>query len=186
MKRFPARLLALILLLAFALTAFSACGSGETETEKVVIRVKDYGEITVELLPQYAPITVANFKKLVGERFYDGSSFHRVINNFMIQGGKGKTQADMIKGEFKANGVDNALSHERGVISMARATPYDSASSQFFICHNTDTCRALDGKYAAFGRVLSGMEVVDAIAAVRTDVNDMPLYEVVIESIRFV
>lgn len=134
----------------------------------VLIDVKDYGKITLELDADKAPITVTNFINLVNDKFYDGITFHRIINGFMIQGGdptgtgysgSGKT----IKGEFSDNGVENDISHVRGVISMARSgNSYDSASSQFFIVHKNSTF--LDGKYAAFGYVTDGMDVVDKIA----------------------
>lgn len=135
------------------------------------------GKIELELYPEVAPITVANFEKLVKSGFYDGLTFHRVIAGFMIQGGcpngNGMGGADEnIKGEFSANGVKNDLKHERGVISMARSRHPDSASSQFFIMHAN--APHLDGQYAAFGRVVSGIEVVDEIAAIPTDWNDKP------------
>ena len=119
-----------------------------------------------ELDADAAPITVTNFMKLVQSGFYDGLTFHRIINGFMIQGGdplgNGTGGSDTkIKGEFKANGVENSIAHERGVLSMARSMAYDSASSQFFIMHQK--APHLDGQYAAFGKVLSGMDVVDAI-----------------------
>ena len=134
-------------------------------------------KIELELYPEVAPITVKNFEKLVGEGFYDGLVFHRVIPGFMIQGGdplgNGMGGSDEnIKGEFRANGVENNLKHERGVISMARAFNPNSASSQFFIMHSD--APHLDGQYAAFGRVISGIETVDEIAAVPTDYNDRP------------
>ena len=185
------RILALFLALLGAFL-FSACSSGNASDEDadiatlpnvVVIDVKDYGKITVELYPEIAPITVENFKLLVYEKFYDGSSFHRIIEGFMIQGGMGKSPVNPIKGEFVANGVTNDLIHERGVISMARSKRYDSATSQFFICQ--ERAAHLDGLYAAFGRVTEGMEVVDAIAAVPTGTGDAPLTPVVITSIRF-
>ena len=132
----------------------------------VEMDIADYGVIILELYPESAPITVANFVKLAKEGFYDGLTFHRIISGFMIQGGDPNGNgtggsAEKIKGEFTANGVDNPLKHTRGVISMARSSAYDSASSQFFIMHADAT--HLDGQYAAFGMVLSGMEVVDAI-----------------------
>ncbi len=132
----------------------------------VVIDVKDYGKIEVELDADTAPITVTNFVNLAKSKFYDGLTFHRIISGFMIQGGdplgNGTGGSDkQIKGEFAANNVENGISHVRGTISMARATPYDSASSQFFIMHQDYT--SLDGMYAAFGSVTSGMEVVDKI-----------------------
>ncbi len=148
--------------------------------------------ISLELYPDLAPITVANFVKLAKEGFYDGLVFHRVIENFMIQGG-GYTadleqkEADTIKGEFSANGVENNLKHERGVISMARtALSMDSASSQFFIMHETTS--SLDGQYAAFGRVTDGMDVVDKIAALETTsvggMDDVPVELPVISTIK--
>ena len=155
-----------------------------------MIDVKDYGTITVELYPDIAPITVANFKKLINEKFYDGLTFHRIISGFMIQGGdplgNGTGGSDEnIKGEFANNGVSNNLSHTRGVISMARSQDMNSASSQFFIVHQDSTY--LDGQYAAFGKVTEGIEVVDAIAA-NTTVQDgngtvLPADQPVINSI---
>jgi len=138
-------------------------------------------EIKLELYPEKAPTTVENFLKLAKEGFYDGLIFHRVIEGFMIQGGDptgtGTGGAkDKIKGEFLANGVANDLKHERGVISMARSRANDSASSQFFIVHRD--APHLDGSYAAFGRVVDGMDTVDEIAAVETDFGDRPLKEV--------
>ena len=133
----------------------------------VRIEMANGGVIELELYPETAPITVKNFEKLVSEGFYDGLIFHRVISGFMIQGGDptgtGYHGSDEnIKGEFLANGVMNKLSHTRGVISMARSQHPDSASSQFFICHEDATF--LDGNYAAFGKVTKGIEIVDEIA----------------------
>ncbi len=144
------------------------------ETVRVRIAVKDYGEIECDLYPDIAPLTVANFLSLVDSGFYDGLTFHRVISGFMIQGGDPKGNGTggsgtAVKGEFKANGVDNPLSHTRGVMSMARANDYNSASSQFFIMHADASY--LDGMYAAFGAVTKGMEVVDAICK-NTPVQD--------------
>lgn len=146
----------------------------------VRIEMENGGIIDIELYPEVAPITVKNFEKLVSEGFYDGIIFHRVIEGFMIQGGDplgmGYGGSDeKIKGEFLMNGVPNKLSHTRGVISMARSQDPDSASSQFFICHADATF--LDGQYAAFGKVVSGMDVVDAIAVVETDGRDKPYDE---------
>ena len=143
-------------------------------TVLVEIDVKDQGKILVELYPDAAPVTVENFLKLVDAKFYDGLTFHRIIDGFMVQGGcplgNGTGGADQdIKGEFAANGVDNPLKHVRGVISMARSALPDSASSQFFIMHQD--APHLDGNYAAFGKVLSGMEIVDALCA-NTPVQD--------------
>ena len=147
------------------------------------------GVIDIELYPDVAPITVANFEKLVKEGFYDGLIFHRVIAGFMIQGGDplgtGMGGAkEKIKGEFAINGVGNDLSHERGVISMARSQNPNSASSQFFICHAD--CSFLDGQYAAFGKVVSGMETVDEIASIPTDPYDRPRVRQMIKKITLV
>lgn len=132
----------------------------------VLMNIKDYGEIKLELDANIAPITVTNFIKLVNDGFYDGLTFHRVIDGFMIQGGDPDGDGtggskETIKGEFSSNGFTNNLSHERGVISMARSNDMDSASSQFFIMHEDNT--KLDGNYAAFGKVTSGIEVVDKV-----------------------
>ena len=151
------------------------------------ITMKDGGVIKLELYPKIAPESVKNFISLANSKFYDGLIFHRVISGFMIHGGCPKGNGTggpgyNIKGEFSANGVDNSLSHERGVISMARAMAYDSAGSQFFICHADS--QFLDGQYAAFGKVIEGMDVVDAIASVKTNSQDKPLQDQVIDSIR--
>ena len=127
------------------------------------IEIKDYGTVTVFLDGHAAPITVENFVKLARSGFYDGTTFHRIIKDFMAQGGAGDGSAARIKGEFKSNGVNNPLKHERGAISMARANDPNSANSQFFICQTTEKCTHLDGDYAVFGHVTEGMEVVDAI-----------------------
>ena len=155
----------------------------------ILIEMENGGKIKLELCPDKAPETCANFEKLVREGFYDGLIFHRVIRDFMIQGGdptgtgcggSGKN----IKGEFAINGVFNDLRHKRGVISMARSQAYNSASSQFFICHKDSTF--LDGQYAAFGKVVEGIEVVDEIADVPTDRMDRPFEDQVIKSITIV
>jgi len=138
-----------------------------TGKHNVKIEIEDYGDIEVELDADVAPITVTNFINLVNDKFYDGLTFHRIISGFMIQGGDPKGNGtggseNKIKGEFKSNGIENNISHKRGVISMARASySKDSASSQFFIVHKDSTF--LDGDYAAFGHVTKGMEVVDKI-----------------------
>ena len=155
----------------------------------VRIEMENGGIIDIELNPETAPITVKNFEKLVSEGFYDGLIFHRVIAGFMIQGGDptgtGYSGSDeTIKGEFLANGVMNKLSHTRGVISMARSQNPNSASSQFFICHEDATF--LDGNYAAFGKVVSGMEVVDEIASVKTDFRDRPVIDMQIKTITLI
>lgn len=152
----------------------------------VIIVVKNYGEMELELYADKAPITVDNFLKLVEKGFYNGLTFHRVIKGFMIQGGCPIGNGTggpgyQIKGEFLANGVNNPIKHTRGVISMARAMDPNSAGSQFFIMHQD--APHLDGQYAAFGKVISGLEVVDKIASTRTDFRDKPLSPVVIEKI---
>ncbi len=158
-------------------------------TEMIQIEMNDGGIIKVELDASNAPITVANFEKLVKEGFYDGLIFHRVIKGFMIQGGDPLGNgtggsSENIKGEFLANGVKNLISHRRGVISMARASNFNSASSQFFIMHQDGPF--LDGEYAAFGKVVEGMDVVDRIAGTATDRNDRPITEQKIKAITII
>ena len=212
------KIISLLLLLTLATMLFCACGKNipttlvnpyemdttEHKLYQVEITVKDYGVIALTLDQTIAPKTVKNFISLVEDGFYDGLTFHRIISGFMIQGGdpagNGSGGSDKeIKGEFAANGVNNPISHVRGVISMARMgenpyygitaeMAYHSATSQFFIMHETYT--GLDGQYAAFGWVTSGMEIVDAIC------NDTPVTDnngtvlaknqPVIESIRIV
>ena len=157
--------------------------------EKPVIEItmKSGGKIVIELDPEAAPITTANFLKLVDEEFYDGLTFHRIIPDFMIQGGDPDGTGagglnEKIKGEFSQNGWENPISHKRGVISMARTDDPNSASCQFFIT-NADS-EYLDGAYAAFGKVTSGMEVVDEISATPTGANNKPNTPVVIDTIR--
>ena len=158
-------------------------------TNTIQIEMSDGGKIIVELDEKSAPLTVKNFQKLVAQHFYDGLIFHRVISGFMIQGGDPQGTGmggskETVKGEFRANGVSNPISHERGVISMARSQFYNSASSQFFICHAD--AKFLDGQYAAFGKVVEGMDVVDRIASVPTNRADRPLVEQRISHIVFV
>lgn len=194
--------LLIVAMIALSCTFFSGCGensssssSSTTETKKstettvasedttvsipdnaitAVIDIKDYGIITVALFPDDAPITVQNFVKLAKDGFYDGLTFHRIINGFMIQGGDPLGNGtggsnENIKGEFSGNGVENKLSHTRGAISMARSQDNDSASSQFFIVQKDSTY--LDGQYAAFGYVTDGMDIVDEICQ-KTPVSD--------------
>ena len=154
---------------------------------KAIIEINKFGTIEVELDKETAPLTVDNFVKLADEGFYKGLTFHRVIKGFMIQGGCPKGNGTggpgyCIKGEFAANGFNNPISHKRGVISMARAMDPNSAGSQFFIMHKDG--EFLDSQYAAFGHVTKGIEVVDAVASVRTSPNDRPLETVVIKDIR--
>lgn len=146
----------------------------------VVFELENGKKIKAELYPDIAPITAANFEKLVKEGFYDGLIFHRVIPGFMIQGGcpEGTGMGgpkERIKGEFLANGVPNNLKHTRGVLSMARTADPNSAGSQFFIMHAD--APHLDGQYAAFGKVIEGMDAVDEIASTPTDYSDRPLKE---------
>lgn len=164
-------LLLTVAVLLFACT-FVSCGKKAQYVTLTVQYVdsegtEQTGDIVIQLRPDVAPITVENFESLVSSGFYDGLTFHRVYSGFMIQGGdpdgNGTGGSEKtIKGEFSANGVNNTLSHKRGVVSMARSSSYNSASSQFFICHADSTF--LDGNYAAFGEVVSGMDVVDGIA----------------------
>ena len=154
---------------------------------KAIIEVEQFGVIELELYKEVAPITVDNFAKLANKGFYNGLTFHRIIKGFMIQGGCPIGNGTggpgyQIKGEFLANGINNPLKHTRGVISMARAMDPNSAGSQFFIMHQD--APHLDGQYAAFGKVIKGIEVVDAIASVDTNYFDAPLNKVVIKSIK--
>lgn len=155
----------------------------------VKITMENGKTILLELYPDKAPITCENFEKLVKEGFYDGLIFHRVIEGFMIQGGcpNGNGMGGpgwQIKGEFSANGVPNDLKHTRGVISMARSMMPDSAGSQFFIMHQD--APHLDGQYAAFGKVVEGMDVVDEIATTPTDWNDKPRTPMVMKKVEIV
>ena len=192
MKKLLSVLLAFCLIMGSSLL-FSACGE-EKEPVKVILTVENYGEITLELYPEHAPITVDNFLSLVDDGFYDGLTFHRIYKGFMIQGGDpdGDGLSDPsipgIKGEFFSNGVANNLSHVRGVISMARTNLPNSAYSQFFICDANSTF--LDGNYAAFGYVVAGLETVDSIASVEVQYQGNeksdPIEDVVMEKVCFV
>ncbi len=152
----------------------------------IKIEMEDGGIIRAELYPEIAPITVDNFLSLAKKGFYDGLIFHRVIEGFMIQGGD-PTGTGMggpghtIKGEFKLNGIVNNIKHERGVLSMARSMMPDSAGSQFFIMHKN--APHLDGSYAAFGRVIDGIEVVDKVATTKTDYQDRPVSKQVMKKV---
>ncbi len=162
----------------------------DSATEYVRITVTNHGDIVLRLRADIAPVTVQNFQKLVSEKFYDGLTFHRVIPNFMIQGGDpngdGTGSTTAIKGEMTNNGFTNNLTHIRGVLSMARrGGNYDSGSCQFFIC-NADASH-LNGEYASFGYVVAGMETVDSISAVATSAsNNKPIESVVMEKVCFV
>lgn len=170
-----------VLILCTALVlplALTACSGGGEDVKYAEIKVRDYGSIIVKLDRSAAPITVDNFVKLAKEGFYDGLTFHRFVKDFVIQGGDPRgdgtgSSPDTIKGEFSENGVNNPIKHKRGTISMARSMSYNSASSQFFICVATSdgVSYSLDGKYAAFGEVVSGMEFVDRMMA---NVGDLP------------
>lgn len=202
--------LRLILMLIIPLFFVTACGTETTTKESdqkdvkeeyvmkevegatnlVKLTMESGDEMIIELYPEIAPITVNNFQWLVKQGFYEGITFHRVIEDFVIQAGDPTATGmggsdENIKGEFSANGVKNSLSHTRGVISMAR-NGYDmnSASSQFFICHQAQP--GLDGSYAAFGKVIEGLDTLDKIAKVETDSNDKPLKDQVIKSITFI
>ena len=189
-----------LLLVFTSLFCFAGCGEKEETSDvsypfeiietsdriNVDIEVENKGVIELELYPDIAPVTVSNFVYLAKKGFYDGLIFHRVIEGFMIQGGcpegTGMGGPDhRIKGEFASNGFENNLKHERGVISMARTQAPNSAGSQFFIMHQTSP--HLDGEYAAFGRVINGIEIVDSIAASKTDANDKPVENVVIKKV---
>lgn len=158
------------------------------ETNNVILELTDERKILLELYPDVAPITVKNFKKLVKEDFYDNIIFHRVVKDFVIQAGDGTSsgkKAQTIKGEFESNGVKNNLKHERGVLSMARTNvDKNSASSQFFIMLEENA--NLDGDYAAFGRVLKGLDTVDSIGKVMVDKSDKPLKDITIKRMEFV
>lgn len=209
-----------ILILAIAIGAYFATGGGETETtgtqnqavdsadiafdkepnvkgehDRVKFIMENGGEFVVELYPEYAPETVENFKNLVNDGFYDGLNFHRVVEGFMAQGGSlngdGTGGSDKaIKGEFVSNGfTQNTLSHQRGVISMARTDDPNSASSGFFICY--DDASFLDGNYAAFGKVIGGMETVDAFLNIERELNSLnevatPKTPIVIKSVSII
>lgn len=157
-------------------------------TDYVKISIKDFGELVVKLRPDLAPISAQNFKDLVARRYYDGLSFHRVMPDFMIQGGAGSEALTPIKGEFSANGVENPLLHVRGVLSMARTKVMDSATSQFFLMHADYP--SLNGNYAAFGYIVAGLETVDKVCEIPLGSNgseqSVPLVDVIIDSAVFV
>ena len=159
------------------------------ETVKFEIEMENGKMMSGELYPDVAPITVKNFISLIEKNFYDGLIFHRVIPGFMIQGGGLDAQmkekaCPSIKGEFRSNGVQNDLLHTRGVLSMARTMVKDSASSQFFIMH--DVAPHLDGEYAAFGKIIDGLDVFDEIASAQTNFQDCPKTPIVIKTMRLI
>ena len=194
------KIIAMLLCIVLMSCAFAGCAKEDsvTVTTDTGVEIVDgvvHGDIILELYRDKAPITVENFVKLANEKFYDGLTFHRIYEGFMVQGGDPEGTGmggspNKIKGEFSANGVANDLSHTRGVISMARnSASMDSASSQFFICHKDSVF--LDGQYAAFGKVIEGMEVVDALATVETTYGasgekSVPLVKQYIKEVRFV
>ena len=156
---------------------------------RCTIETRDFGTMVFTLYPEYAPLTVANFVKTARSGFYDGLCWCRIVKDYVIQGGSPDndimTDSDWhIKGEFTENGVNNPLKHTRGVISMARSMNPNSAGSQFFIMHKD--APHLDGQYAAFGKVVAGMDVVDKIAAVRTDWNDKPTTPVKMKTVELI
>ena len=210
-KSFIFKIFVVVLAMAMGICAFTACSGNEKDSEnerevelqdppsgehtkvkfEIEIAGKEAGSFVMELYPEYAPITVENFIGLVKEGFYNGLTFHRIAEGgygpFVAQGGdpkgNGTGGSTPIKGEFAANGVNNTLSHTRGVVSMARRPDsYDSGSCQFFICYNDSYISALDGQYAAFGKVIEGMEVVDSFLEVERDYNDKPVEDIVIAS----
>lgn len=183
MKRFSKITLFAVVCILFLL---SGCGNKDAKNPIVTIEMEDGGIIKMELYPDAAPNTVANFVSLVEQGFYDGTIFHRVIPGFMIQGGDPLGNGTggpgyTIKGEFNSNGFENDLKHERGVVSMARAMHPDSAGSQFFIM--VEKAPHLDGQYAAFGKVIEGMDVVDQIVSVDRDAEDKPLEKQVMKKV---
>ncbi len=193
---FSKRILLIAVALLCVLSLFSCKESNDIDSKEIInieIEIENHGVIALELYADIAPITVNNFVKLIEEDFYDGLTFHRIMNGFMMQGGDPEGTGlggsdEKIKGEFEANGIKNPIKHKRGVISMARAQSYNSASSQFFIMHKDN--EGLDGKYAAFGKVTSGMEIVDEICK-KTPVTDnngtvKPKDQPVIKEIRIV
>lgn len=162
------------ILVLFSLLILSGCSNNEEDIEKnplVTMEIEDYGTIKIELYPEYAPNTVANFVSLIESGFYDGLTFHRLVPGFVLQGGDPDGDGTggpgyTIDGEFKANGyTKNTLSHDKGVISMARSMDYDSTGSQFFIVLDDSAKSSLDGMYAGFGRVTEGMEILEEIEA---------------------
>ena len=169
------------ILVLFSLLILSGCSNNEEDIEKnplVTMEIEDYGTIKIELYPEYAPNTVANFVSLIENGFYDGLTFHRLVPGFVLQGGDPDGNGTggpgyTIDGEFKANGyTKNTLSHDKGVISMARSMDYDSAGSQFFIVLDDSAKSSLDGMYAGFGRVTEGMEILEEIEANKEIADD--------------
>ena len=181
------KIVSILICLMMVMFVFSSCGSSESnetsdspskaEHTKILFTMENGETFTVETYPEYAPETCENFVKLVNEGFYNGLTFHRIIKDFMAQGGDPKGDgtggsSHTIKGEFAANGfTQNTLSHDRGIISMARSNDMNSASSQFFICYSGNYKASLDGKYAAFGKVIDGMETIDNFLKIEMGFN---------------
>lgn len=190
MKRRGLKFLALGISAALLVGTLAACGSKKDSASKS----SGDNSFVITLYPDVAPITCENFEKLVKDGFYDGLKFHRVVEGFMAQGGDPKGDGtggstDTIKGEFSQNGVENTLSHTRGVVSMARSNDPDSASSQFFICYGDESF--LDGQYAAFGKVTEGMDVVDSFVKVERSMGSdgdisLPNTDIIMENVKMI
>ena len=190
MKRRGLKFLALSISAALLVGTLAACGSKKDSASKS----SGDNSFVITLYPDVAPITCENFEKLVKDGFYDGLKFHRVVEDFMAQGGDPKGDGtggstDTIKGEFSQNGVENTLSHTRGVVSMARSNDLDSASSQFFICYGDESF--LDGQYAAFGKVTEGMDVVDSFVKVERSMGSdgavsSPNTDIIMENVKMI
>lgn len=190
MKRRGLKFLALSISAALLVGTLAACGSKKDSASKS----PGDNSFVITLYPDVAPITCENFEKLVKDGFYDGLKFHRVVEDFMAQGGDPKGDGtggstDTIKGEFSQNGVENTLSHTRGVVSMARSNDPDSASSQFFICYGDESF--LDGQYAAFGKVTEGMDVVDSFVKVERSMGSdgavsSPNTDIIMENVKMI
>lgn len=190
MKRRGLKFLALSISAALLVGTLAACGSKKDSASKS----SGDNSFVITLYPDVAPITCENFEKLVKDGFYDGLKFHRVVEDFMAQGGDPKGNGtggstDTIKGEFSQNGVENTLSHTRGVVSMARSNDPDSASSQFFICYGDESF--LDGQYAAFGKVTEGMDVVDSFVKVERSMGSdgavsSPNTDIIMENVKMI
>lgn len=186
-KLFKSSFIIALALLTACTQSSSSSSSVNTDPIKIEISFSEFGVVEAELYPAIAPVTVENFVSLIEAKFYDGLTIHRIVKGFVIQGGDPNGDGtggspNQIIGEFLANGFDNPLKHEAGVLSMARSSRYNSASSQFFIVH--EQASFLDNFYAAFGKVTSGLEIIDTIANLETTENERPLETVTIEYIR--
>ena len=166
-----------LFILVFSMLMVSSCDKGPKENPIVTMKIKDYGEIKIELYPDIAENTVANFVNLTEEGFYDNNTFHRLAKGFVLQGGDPTATGQggpgyTIEGEFTLNGHTNNLSHTEGIVSMARSKEYDSAGSQFFIMLSDKYTKSLDGQYAAFGKVIKGMDVIKKIEKADLEITD--------------